>query len=352
MSDLFAMARARQALTEAGLDAQQPLRRASSVTNEVWITPDYVVRVNRHISPRLHREAVLGPSLPPDVGYPEIVAYGGETGKDWLILRRMPGEMLSKCWPTMNQQDRRTAVKQVATMVRRLHETPTPTDLPGTDGAPHLIDPTCLPIVSPLLNALDALEFDGRVDRGLIADTRHVVLQSTAALDSYPTSTLIHGDLHFQNILWDGTEVSALLDFEWCRGAPPDLDLDVLLRFCCHPNWYVAPDYEAATHPSDYSEVVHWFKQDYPALFGSPFLFDRLLMYEISYDVHDLLSDVRTGNNAGDLATPICDLAVWHPLRRLADALRGNSHLHQLAGVSIWDSPGVDGAIEPPLSFR
>lgn len=351
MSDMFAMARARQALTEAGLDAQQPLQRASSVTNEVWVTRDYVVRVNRRISPRLHREAILGPLLPREVGYPEIIAYGGESGKDWLILRRMPGEMLSKCWPTMSHQDRRDACHQVAEMLQRLHETPTPVDLPGADGAPHLIDPTQLPIVSPLLNALDELENRFRIDRGLIADTRHLVLASTPALDSYPTSTLIHGDLHFQNILWDGHSISALLDFEWCRGAPPDLDLDVLLRFCCHPNWYVAPDYEAVTHAYDYVDVVNWFKSDYPALFSSPYLFERLLMYEISYDVHDLLSELRSGSDIGQ-SMGISGLPSWHPLHRLADALRGSSHLHQLAGVSLWDVDElpIDGQSEPPLS--
>lgn len=354
LSDMFAMARARQALTEAGLDAQQPLQRASSVTNEVWITPDYVVRVNRRMSPRLYREAILGPQLPSEVGYPEIIAYGGQTGKDWLILKRMPGEMLSKCWPTMSQQDRRSAIRQVASMIRRLHETPTPVDLPGADGAPHLIDPTQLPIVSPLLNALHQLEQDGRVDRGLIADTMHLVLASTPALDSFPTSTLIHGDLHFQNILWSDGTISALLDFEWCRGAPADLDLDVLLRFCCHPEWYVAPDYEAATHAYDYSDVVHWFKEDYPELFELPFAFERLLMYEISYDVHDLLCDVRTGKPDSALTTHVSDLPQWHPKRRLADALRGSSHLHQLAGISFWNEPGsaIGSGSEPPLSFH
>lgn len=333
MSDLFAMARARQALVDAGLDPHQALERVSSVTNEVWLTPEFVVRVNRRISPRLRREAILGPLLPPEVGYPEIVAYGGELGTDWLILRRVPGEMLSKCWPTMSEWDRRSAVRQLAMMLRRLHGTPTPTNLPGADGSPHLLDPTKLPIVAPLLAALDRLDRSPGVDTGLISDTRHLVLASTPALDSFPTSTLIHGDLHFQNVLWDGFTVTALLDFEWCRGAPADLDLDVLLRFCMHPAWHVAPDYAAATHTHDYEDVVAWFKEEYPELFASPYLFERLLLYEISYDVHDLVGELSNGPPP----TSARDLPAWHPLHRLADALRGCCHLHRLAGISVWD---------------
>lgn len=96
MSDAFALARARRALSEAGLDLGTPLTRASSVTNEVWFAGDLVVRVNRQPNQRLRREATLGPMLPPAVRYPEVVAYGGQLGADWLILKRRPGTALSR----------------------------------------------------------------------------------------------------------------------------------------------------------------------------------------------------------------------------------------------------------------
>lgn len=334
MTDLFAMARARQALAAAGLDPHLELERLSSVTNEVWRTEEFVIRVNRRISPRLHREAILGPQLPAEVGYPEIVAYGGELGGDWLILRRMPGQMLSRCWPTMSDADRCEAVRQLAGKLKALHTTPVPDDLPEADGVPYLLDPNQLPIVSPLLATLDRFERQSSVDAGLVSEAREVVLASTPALEPFTRSTLIHGDVHFQNVLWDGTEVSALVDFEWCRGAPADLDLDVLLRFAIHPDWYVAPDYVDATHPSDYVDLVGWFQESYPEVFSSPMLFERLLMYEISYDVHDLAVELK----GGPIRTPLNELCEWHPLRRLADALRGRSHIHRLAGLSSWDA--------------
>ena len=64
MSGSFALARARRALEEAGLPVDLPLERASSVTNEVWLSDRYVVRVNRQPNQRLRREAALGPLLP------------------------------------------------------------------------------------------------------------------------------------------------------------------------------------------------------------------------------------------------------------------------------------------------
>src|SRR3546814_3067236 len=51
--------RARNALQAAGLDPHVPLERASSVTNEVWLTAGHAVRVNRRRDRRLAREAII-----------------------------------------------------------------------------------------------------------------------------------------------------------------------------------------------------------------------------------------------------------------------------------------------------
>src|SRR4051794_7462516 len=134
----LAMARAKHALTEAGLDPHVELTRASSVTNEVWLTPEYAIRVNRRPDHRLRREAQIGPSLPAEVCYPEIVAYGTGTGFDWLVVRRRDGNVLSRCWPTMAPAQRRLAVRQMAHMLRVLHQTECPVGLDDL-GAPQLL---------------------------------------------------------------------------------------------------------------------------------------------------------------------------------------------------------------------
>ena len=100
----------------------------------------------------------------------------------------------------------------------------------------------------------------------------------------------MHGDLTFENVLWDGHVVTALLDFEWSRQAPADVDLDVFLRFACFPYLHVAEDYEAETRAIDYAEVPFWLAEDYPELFGFPHEFDRLRLYSIAYDVRELLA--------------------------------------------------------------
>ena len=353
MSDSFSMARARKALAQAGFDEHVPITRASSVTNEVWLTDDMVIRVNRRPNHRLRREADLAPHLPDSVGYPRTIAYGGELGADWLITERRPGEMLSVCWPDMGEFERRNAVRQLAGMLRELHQVKVPPGLPPIEDPPQLLDPAKIPVIAPILTTLDALEqgaASNGVSAGLIADIRLLVSNPNNALEPYSTATLIHGDLHFQNVLWDGFSVTALLDLEWARGAPPDLDLDVFLRFCAHPHWFVAPEYVERTRVEDYAAVPYWLAEYYPELFGHEYALERLELYSIAYDVRDLYDEVVKNKKVIEGSTR--DLPEWHPHKRLEDTVYGRTHLRRLAGQVAWDAPdfGEPQPGPPPLA--
>jgi hygromycin-B 7''-O-kinase len=333
MSDSFAMARARRALEEAGLPVDLELERASSVTNEVWIGDRYVVRVNRRPDQRLRREAALGPLLPPEVGYPTIEAYGGQLGADWLILHRVPGRPLSRCWPTMTRDERRRAVGQITDKLRALHQFDCPDDVPEV-GSPHLLRPHTFRAVDPLLGALDEVAVLPHVPPALIEQVRAMVLDTCSVIEPYDQPTFVHGDLTFENVLWDGHVVTALLDFEFSRRAPADVDLDVLLRFCAFPYLHVAEDYEAETRAIDYAEVPFWVAEDYPALFAFPQEFERLRLYAIAFNVRELLTFPPTQGMRG--------LSHHHPLWRLERAIEGRSHLDQLAGSTDADVLSLD----------
>jgi len=320
----LAMARARYALTEAHLDANVELTRASSVTNEVWLTADYAIRVNRRPDHRLRREAHIGPQLPAEVRYPEIVAYGTGTGFDWLVVRRRPGNVLSRCWPTMSPSQRRLAVRQIAFMLHTLHQTECPVGLDDL-GAPQLLkngqgfEPT-----APLLVGLERARTLDNVDVGIVDGLVDIVRSTSRTLEPFDVPTLIHGDLTFENVLWDGEEVTALIDFEWSRAAPADLDLDVILRFVSYPELHVAEDYVDQTHVADYEDVAWWMREDYPALFAFPHALDRLRLYAIAFDVRDIL--------AFPPPLPPTQLPAEHAVNRLTRLLTRRSYLDNLAG--------------------
>jgi hygromycin-B 7''-O-kinase len=351
VSDSFAMARARRALAEAGLDYQMPLRRADSVTNEVWLSDEYVVRVNRRPNQRLRREAVLGPALPPEVGYPEVIGYGGALGADWLVLRRIGGVVLSRCWPTMEEDARREAVHQLAARMRAIHQFPPPLELPPTDSPQLLGAETGRATVAGLLDELDEALTLPFIDRSLIEETREIVNRTAAHLEPWYPTTLIHGDLHFENVLWDGEKITAVLDFEYARPGPPDLELDVFLRFCAFPYLHVAEDYEHLTRAEDYASVPRWVAEAYPELFSGEHLYDRVRLFCIAYDVRDLMLHPPQ--------RPPREISQHHPYNRLSRTVRGHSHLNpapdgtldlDFAAAAEGDSLGISSYVTlPPL---
>ncbi|MEL7207857.1 MAG: aminoglycoside phosphotransferase family protein, partial [Actinomycetota bacterium] len=305
----LAMARARHALARAGLDPKLGLTRLSSVTNEVWAAEDYVVRVNRHPVPRLWREATLASLLPPDVGCPPIVGYGGMVGSDWMVNLRLPGEALSRCWPSLTPELRRDSIRQLARRLKALHGFSPNEPLPEFE-VPQLLDTSSLGSpVQPTLEALDAAQELPEVDPVVAVQLKVLVRDLEGALDQFPVMGMIHGDLHFENVLWYRDEMTALLDFEYARPAPPDLELDVFLRFCAYPFLHVAPDYQDRTNTEDYADVPGWLVEDLPELFAAERLFDRLRVYSVAYDVRDLI------DNPPD--RPVEELDHLHPYHRL-----------------------------------
>ena len=97
-ADRFAVARARHALKQAGLPTDSEVLQANSTRNEVLITGDYVVRVNKEPNQRLRREAALVESLPARSWTPKIIGHGGDIGADYLNVARRPGQPLSRAW--------------------------------------------------------------------------------------------------------------------------------------------------------------------------------------------------------------------------------------------------------------
>ncbi len=307
--------RALHVLASAGLGRPRDLIPASSVTNEVWISTEHVVRVNRRATGRLHREGRLAPHLPAACGYPGVAAAGAGGGMDWLVMHRVPGEPLAHAWPSLSRSRRRAAVEQVAERLRHVHATPVPQDLDPLIG-PQLLAANEL---SPFRHLEDALALARRIDaapRELI-DRLHDL---APAVGSFDGACLVHGDLTFENVIWDGDRVRGLIDFEWARGAPAELDLDVFLRMCAYPMLHVADAYRSVSLPEDYAEVPRWFASAYPELFDGPRLLDQLELFSLAFDLHEL---VRFPPRAGE------DLPPLHARHRLAATLRGSGHLQR-----------------------
>lgn len=325
----LARIRVANVLAAAGLSTDTPLERMSSVTNEVWRTPDYIIRVNRKTDGRLRREAFLSRHLPADIPYPRVMAVSATRESDWVITKRVPGGPLSRAWPSMENDQRRKAIEQISSMLRSLHQTTFPTQIPTIIEPPQLIDPGFHNPTARLDAALVKLRKIANVDSGLVDAVSAQTRSLTSALQGIESDNFVHGDLTFENLMWNGTDVSAMIDFEWSRPGPADLDLDILLRLSAYPFLHVAEDYEHETLAADYKCVPEILESCYPELWDCDGVVDRLVLYAIAYDVRALLRFPPKDHASR--------LSEHHPVNRLRRTIAGTSHVHEFlsAGFSL-----------------
>ena len=317
-----AVLRVRHVLWAAGLaDAGRPERVPSA--NEVWYAEPYVVRLSTAPAcRRLAHEVAVARMLPPGVPYPPIVSTGADELCEWLITERVRGQALSRAWPAMPEGERQDAVRQLGGVIRRLHRVHERRRSDRALRPPFLEGDTLeCPHQLPAARVLELVERARalpHVDPAVLDGAADLVRAAADALDDEPVA-LVHGDLHFENVMWDGDTITALLDLEWSRVGAADIDLDVLLRFCAEPSLHVAGDYAHLAKRKDYREVPRWLHAAYPALFAHPRLKDRLTLYNLSYDVRGLLLDPPT--------RPAEALPTHHPYNRVRRLVAGDTHL-------------------------
>jgi hypothetical protein len=284
------LTRARRALAAAGVAPDAALERAHSYASETWLGDGFALRVNhRGDVGRLQREAELAPRLPAEARHPGVLGHGQAGELEWMLLRRMPGVVLSRAWPALDPGRRERAARELASALRAMHGVDGP-DLPADAD---LEPPHILPL-DRLLALLARVAAGGAIDGALVRETERFVRERWDAFDDAGMG-LVHGDPHLENVLWDGEHVTALLDLDWSRRSWIEVDLEILLSFCDHPFLFVAADYEDRALTRDYAGVARWLEAEYPEWFSHPRLGDRLAVLHVSRTLGVIDEDPRGG---------------------------------------------------------
>jgi len=280
-------------LASLGLPAD-PLQPASGWSNSVWLAPAHVVRLSsgRFRAAYAHERAVLA-LLSPAIPHAETVASGQVGCREWMILRRVEGQPLLEAWSSMTEPQRHDAIDSLGDALCAIHNTLLPTSFhnPWLDDAlapgGNIKDAYHAP-PDRYRQLLDAAAKLPGVDRVFLHRVGAFIEQRLPAF-AQDYAVLVHGDLHFANVLWDGARVSAVLDFESARPAARDLDLDTLLRFTRAPEQESAPGDRLVLTARDLAAVPRWVMRVYPALFSHPRLTERLEAYEALWQLVQLL---------------------------------------------------------------
>ena len=276
---------ARAVLAAHGLSSE-PLTPASGWSNSVWMTPGHVVRISsgRFRDAYAHEAAVLA-LLPAAVPHARLIGRGQVGEREWMLLTRAPGQPLGQVWPDLDATKRRGIIHQLGAALHALHTTPVPVEFanPWLEAAlrpggavrdAYHAPPAHYPIL------LDAVRLVAGVDQRVL-DAAEAVLAASLPLFADDQLVLTHTDAHFANLVWHDGALTALLDFEGARLAPPDQELDMLLRSVREPALLRSAPDERVPAAGDLTEVPRWLAEAYPALFAHPQLAQRLVVYDV-----------------------------------------------------------------------
>lgn len=261
---------------------------ASGNSNDVWLAEHTVLRVCwRGDLERLVLEARLGEVLPVSIGYPKTLAWGKSPELAWQIQERVDGKTLDSSWSMHSSKSLREHVSQIASLYRSLHEWDVPehvrTLLQARDRRQQTdLRSQLLPL--PVTHARRLLEQVSRLE-WFPTDLLDVVvlrLEHLSTIDPFradqSSSPLVHGDVGPSNILVRDGRVASLLDFEWARQGPIDSELVIWLHLMR----------QAKLQSNDFPPVLEWLKEDYPELFASDDIIERLWLYQLAFVIHGI----------------------------------------------------------------
>jgi hygromycin-B 7''-O-kinase len=278
-----------------------------SNNNDVWRLPAGHLRVAwRGDLGRMEQEARLLESVCAVVPVPQVLSRGRTETLAWSLQATVPGRPLDEY---LGGTDGRRLFRQSVKLLRALHLWEPPVDLrrqltPGPGPVLQRVGKEL--VILPRGSVLDLVEqtrsapfADGRVLDELAA--RVAVLP-----DLDPSGPVLHGDFYLGNVIVDEGEVTALIDFEFARTGPVDLEVISVVRALD------AENRSGVERPP----LVEWLQEDYPAAFGDPDLRLRLWLYAISYALRQALFwPADRPEEAGlDPDHPL------HTLRRLIDS--------------------------------
>ncbi len=287
---------------------------ADSWSNDTWLTGGSVLRVCwRGDRDRLVREGMLLDSLPASVPHATVLAAGCTEGLTWMVVRRLPGERLDLAWPRLSGRERRAAVVGLAGALKALHgwKPPSavwaelrqaalavpvmPDDIVGAG-----IVPLPIPRLFPLLDWLEEQpgmdsDLGGRV-RMRVEELRPLVSDA-----EFEDGAVVHGDASFANVLWHEGRLVALLDLEWARVGPPDLEFATISG----DDIDIQAQVSSSVIPASEVPVLVWLRAGYPGLFDREHLTERVWLYDICFRVRQICAcrvlDARSLQNLADL---------------------------------------------------
>lgn len=258
-----------------------------SGSNDTWFLPgDTVLQVcYRGDVDRLVREAELLAVLPDSVPGPVVLDHGRDRLMSWIVVRRVHAGSLWRAWGSEPGAVLRAYVRQLAQIMRSLHSWQPPAAVLARYAAAECPEAETDPvaIAASTLTPLSASQLGRLIEHARTAPfTDAGVLDTIAArlaevagqiTISRDADVVLHGDCTPANVLVRDERVVALLDFEWSRRGPRDIEATL-------------PAFSAW---ADGPPMLPWLAEFYPELFEVPGFEQRQWFYRVGFALRGLI---------------------------------------------------------------
>ena len=208
--------------------------RGGGWSNATWLAGGLALRVAvQPNTDHLRREAQLGMLLPGEVGFPASIETGVTGGFEWNLCRKIQGKNLGEVWPGLNWEQRIHAIRALWKKVESVHTVNVARAAPLVLKQSLFYPPNAAEAKAGLNRVFEQKFVTQRqVDiLGKLIDRFWIAHEQTPLV-------LNHGDFTIENALYHEGQVVSLLDFEYALIAPPELDINELLKMA-----FLSPEY-------------------------------------------------------------------------------------------------------------
>ena len=234
-------------------------------TNTIYSVGNYIVRIctDSKNEERFENEVNFYKENKNNNGIPKL--YVSDTKKSvvpyyYEILEKVSGKTLYELWYRLSDSERIKIVIQIIDILKPFHSK----EVKGYDFLEML--------KTKILYLKDKCNLDNELFNDLINMCYKYFKKNTFGL--------IHGDLHFDNFMYDGTNLH-LLDFERCMVAPIDYDFRIFSKYNSQPYLWASAKTDMLTVESDYQDLMSIFLENYKELNEIPYINERLDFYSI-----------------------------------------------------------------------
>lgn len=285
--EVVARRRLEQVAKLAGLRLTGDEVFVESGSNDTWfLSRQTVLQVcYRGDVDRLVREAELLPVLPESVPGPAVLDYGRDRLMSWIVVKRVHAASLWYAWDSEPDAVLRSYVAQLAQIMRDLHSWQPPArvlaryaaaECPETETDPIAIAASTLtPLsVSQLGRLIEHARTQMFTDQDILDTIAARLAEAAGGITiGRDADVVLHGDCTPANVMVRGGRVVALLDFEWSRRGPRDIEVTL-------------PAFSAW---ADGPPMLPWLAEFYPELFDVPGFDRRQWLYRVGFALRGLI---------------------------------------------------------------